>query len=171
MTEPREPYLPLTDDLHAVVIGLDPGPERSAWCALNGAGDPLTWSILPNAQAVNDLRLLQAVDPRAVLCVEMVASYGMPVGASIFETCVWIGRFLDAWEAAGGRTDRLTRIQIKSHLCHSAKACDSNIRWALIDLYGGNAAIGTKRLPGPLYGIKRDGWAALAVARTWLDLH
>jgi hypothetical protein len=48
------------------------------------------------------------------------------------------------------------------------KAKDANIRQALIDIYGGNdKAIGNKKTPGPLYGIKGDLWAALAVAVTF----
>ena len=56
---------------------------------------------------------------------------------------------------------------VKSHLCHSAKANDSNIRQALIDRWGGDqVAIGRKKAPGPLYGFSGDMWAALAVAVT-----
>ena len=54
------------------------------------------------------------------------------------------------------------------HLCGSAKAKDSNIRQAIIDRYGGDPkrCIGTKKAPGPLYGISADQWAALALALT-----
>jgi hypothetical protein len=62
------------------------------------------------------------------------------------------------------------RATVKAHLCRSAKAKDSNVRQALIDLFGGKEnAIGTKKTPGPLYGISGDVWAALAVAVTWYD--
>ena len=46
------------------------------------------------------------------------------------------------------------------------RAKDSNIRQALLDLYGGDKrkAIGIKAEPGPLYGIKSHMWAALGVA-------
>jgi hypothetical protein len=96
--------------------------------------------------------------------IEMIASYGMPVGAEVFETCVYIGRLMEAF--GPDRCDRLTRIEVKSHVCHSARAKDGNIRQALIDRLG---PPGTKRAPGGTYGISGDVWAALAVAVTWLD--
>ncbi len=152
-----------------VVIGLDPGTDRSSWCGLAADGSPAGWGTLPNADAVRELGLLGIVHADSVLCVEMIASYGMPVGREVFETCVFIGRCMQAWEAIGGRTERLTRLQVKNHLCHSSRATDANIRARLIDLYGPGkpAAIGVKKKPGPLYGMKADEWAALAVAFVW----
>ena len=97
--------------------------------------------------------------------IEMVACYGMAVGAEVFETVFWIGRF---WEIA--RRDigvtRLYRKDVKMHLCNSMRAKDGNIRQALIDKLG---APGTKKNPGPTYGIKADIWAALAVAVTFAE--
>ena len=50
-------------------------------------------------------------------------------------------------------------------LCKNNRAKDKNIRQALIDRFGpGKAAIGTKKAPGPLYGLKSHLWSALAVA-------
>jgi hypothetical protein len=41
------------------------------------------------------------------------------------------------------------------------RAKDANIRQALIDRFG---AVGTKKMPGPLFGVSSHYWAALAVA-------
>jgi hypothetical protein len=45
----------------------------------------------------------------------------------------------------------------------------TNIRKAIIDLYGPNEkrVLGTKKEPGPLYGVSGDGWAALGVGLTF----
>jgi hypothetical protein len=100
-----------------------------------------------------------------VLAVEMIASYGMPVGAEVFQTCVWIGRFLEC----GAATEQLVyRKEVKMHLCGTTRANDGNVRQALLDLYGGKErALGRKATPGPLYGISGDEWAALGVAVTY----
>jgi hypothetical protein len=101
----------------------------------------------------------------------MIASYGMPVGAEVFETCVWIGRFAERWQHAYGYEHvpprMVYRREVKLHLCGSSKAKDPNVRQALIDKWGGkDKAIGKKASPGPLYGLTGDCWAALAVAVT-----
>jgi hypothetical protein len=46
------------------------------------------------------------------------------------------------------------------------RAKDSNIRQALIDRFG---EPGTKKVPGLLYGIKKDEWSALALGVFWHD--
>jgi hypothetical protein len=98
----------------------------------------------------------------------MIACYGMPVGAEVFETCVWIGRFLQRWE---GPYSLVYRREVKLHLCDSARAKDANVRQALIDRFGPGKqkAIGLKASPGPLFQIKADLWAALGVAVTFAD--
>lgn len=107
------------------------------------------------------------------MAVEMVASYGMAVGREVFETCVWIGRFVERWRIHhGGLPHALVyRREVKAHLCHDSRAKDANIRQAILDLYprtgGGKIPqIGTKGQPGPLYGVSKDIWAAVGVGLT-----
>ena len=93
----------------------------------------------------------------------------MPVGREVFETVYWIGRFAQAAQPV--EHTLVSRGAVKMHLCGSKRAKDSNIRQALIDRFGGSAAIGRKADPGPLYGISGDVWSALAVAVTWYDTY
>ena len=141
------------------IVGIDPGDTRTAVCSITEDNE-ITARIFPNNEALEELAKWAPFKP-AVVC-EMVASYGMPVGKSIFDTCIWIGRF---WQVCPGMKF-ITRIQVKSAICHSAKANDSNIRQALIDRYG---PAGTKKNPGPTYGISKDMWSALAVATAYRD--
>jgi hypothetical protein len=139
-------------------LALDPGTDQTAWvCMANGI--PRSFALEPNAAV---LARLEALGGPVPLAIEMIASYGMPVGAEVFETCVWIGRFT---QASRGPVTRILRREVKDHLCHSPRANDATVRQALIDRYGPGkeAAIGTKHRTGPLYGIKADIWAALAV--------
>ena len=148
------------------ILSIDPGPTESAWLLYDTrTAAPFEWGILPNYDLMFEVLDLQPLGVE--LAIEMVASYGMPVGREVFETCVWVGRFLERW---GGDTHpRLVfRSEVKMHLTHSMQAKDSNIRAALMDRYGPGKelAVGRKASPGPLYGMKADCWSALAVAIT-----
>lgn len=150
------------------IIGLDPGPEKSGIVQIDPDGS-VDGRILGNEELLNHLMFEQGIMP-GTLVVEMIASYGMPVGKEVFETCVWIGKFEQAWsDHCGSQPERLFRREVKLELCGSPRAKDANVRQALIDIYGPgkDKAIGLKKTPGPLYGFKADMWAALGVAVTY----
>jgi hypothetical protein len=154
------------------LLAIDPGTTRSAW--VNVVGDVvLGFGILPNEHLLTWLRVIDHPVQGGVdqIVIEKVESYGMAVGADVFETVFWSGRFAEAAEPLP--VHRLGRKAVKLHLCGDTRAKDSNIRQALIDRYGGvegkRAAIGLKASPGPLYGVSKDVWAALAVAVTYAD--
>jgi hypothetical protein len=147
------------------ILAIDPGPEESASVLLVD-GVPMYPNKCANEDALFVLRSYPS-EPLPLLAVEMIASYGMAVGREVFETCLWIGRFIEAWSEAGGHHVLVYRRDVKIHVCNSARATDSNIRAELIDIYGGKEkAIGKKASPGPLYALKGDMWSALAVALT-----
>lgn len=150
------------------VIAIDPGNDHSAWCVVEH-GKPVARGKEPNSDVLIRVRReWSPVDAADLLAVEMIASYGMAVGREVFETCVWIGRYLEAWERRQGKYRLVYRKDVKLFHCETTRANDSNIRAALIDRFGPGKelAIGTKRAPGPLYGVKGDEWAALAVGLT-----
>lgn len=150
-----------------VITAIDPGYEQSAVLTLD-AGTLTDHRIAPNAQVLDWLRESTL---GGVLVLEQVESFGMAVGREVFETVYVTGRFAEAWFPRW--VERMPRRMVKSHLCHSGRATDANIRQALIDRFGPTTekAIGTKKQPGPLYGIKSHEWAALALAVTFDDQH
>jgi len=141
------------------IFAIDPGPTESAYVIWDGS------TIIDKGKVPSD-RILPLIGQHNTQCrfvCEMIACYGMAVGAEVFETCVWIGRYV---EKAQGQMERLTRGKVKMHLCRSMKANDSNIRQALIDRFG---APGKKSTPGLTFGLAGDMWAAFAVAVTHHD--
>lgn len=149
------------------LVGLDPGNIESAYVAMQHR------TIIRSRKAANDNVLADLDfmrvegDRETVLAIEMISSYGMPVGHEIFDTCVWIGRFVERWR---GRHAFVKRGEVKLAICGTPHAKDPNIRAALIERHGGKVkAIGRKGSEGPLHGITADMWSALAVATTYLD--
>ena len=155
------------------IIAIDPGNTETAVVEYDPDSKiPFSWGKLPNSEVVNKLHLRRegADDTEVELVIEMVASYGMPVGRTVFDTVIWIGRFYEIWTNRGccASPRLVVRRDVKMHLCHSVKANDANIRQALIDRFGGTqeTAVGTKKKPGPLYKLCNDERAALALAIT-----
>ena len=152
------------------VLAIDPDPDGGSYVLFDSQQGLVDYGWREHIQYLCSIIHLEETDQ---VVVENLQCYGMPAGASMFETakaigeirgrCRWVNVPFD---------DSLARPKIKAALCHSAKAKDANVRAALIDLYGGDkrTAVGLKASPGPLYGIKRDVWAALALAVVWLSL-
>ena len=151
----------------STTLAVDPGTILSGWCLFDGE-NVISHGVYEN---VDMLQMIQRNADRAdTLAIEMIASYGMAVGREVFETCVWIGRFQQAWESPE-QVRKIYRKDVKLHLCGTPRAKDANIRQALIDLFpatgGGKVPqVGTKNSPGPLYGVGTHVWPALAVAVT-----
>jgi hypothetical protein len=153
-----------------MIFAIDPGNEESAFVLYGPSSRTIAnKGTVPNA-AMLQIVTSVAKDPLAVCAIEMIASYGMAVGAEIFETVYWIGRFAERWSAvAGVDAARVFRRAVKLHLCGTSTAKDANVRQALIDMFGPGKgrAIGKKATPGPLFGVSGDQWSALAVAVTF----
>lgn len=149
------------------ILAIDPGTTQFGWC-LYAEGMPQAFGVCENGAGLLWIpqRFGAGEFSHDVLAIEMVKSYGMLVGEEVFRTVWWAGRFAQAW----GHDERLVevfRADVKLELCKSARANDSNIRQAIIDMYGGkDAAIGKKATPGPLYRMQSHAWSALAVAIT-----
>lgn len=147
----------------SALLAIDPGNTESGWCIIDTVTyRPISFGKTENNELSANLRGFD----RAV--IEMVASYGMAVGADVFETCVWIGRFIEIIKSHTGTSpDLVKRLPVKVHHCHSAKAKDSNIRQALSDRFAPgepNYGKGTKANQGWFYGFSADVWQAYALA-------
>lgn len=159
-----------------IILAIDPAPEKSAWLLFDtDTNAPVNgrFAISGNGGVIGHCRDARRYGWHVV--IEMVASYGMPVGKSIFQTVLWTGAF---WQATERSASLLGRKEVALHLCNSMRARDSNIRQALIDRFpatggGKTPQIGIKKKPGPLHGIKEAGgkdlWSALALAVTYAD--
>ena len=146
------------------LLAIDPGPTQSAWVVWDG--QKICAKGTERNSIVCDMLIGNLEHQNCdFMAVEMVQSFGMAVGAEVFETVYWIGRFCQAWPD-NNFFSRVFRKDVKMHLCQSMRAKDSNIRQALIDRLG---APGRKKSPGPTFGVRGDMWSALAVAVTWWD--
>ena len=153
-----------------MLLAIDPGNVESAWVMYDDENKiPISFAKEVNKDVSDQFKEFK--EKTDLLVIEMIACYGMPVGESVFQTCVWIGRYAQLWESLGGKVEFLFRKDVKMTLCHTMKAKDSNIRQAIMDRYGSTreVAIGTKKSPGVLYGCKKDIWAALGVAISWSE--
>ena len=146
-----------------MIFAIDPGPTQSAFCVIDGDYRPVMFAKVDNGT----LQYVWLTGGHQYV-IEMVGAYGMPVGAEVFETCVWIGRFVQRIrDLTGGMPALVKRLPVRLHHCHSTKAKDANVTQALVDRFApgvSNHGKGTKSAPGWFYGFKADVWQAYALA-------
>jgi len=151
-----------------LMLGLDPGPERSALVGLNADGPTALRILDENAVIRAKLEELEAdeVWGYRILAIEIPQPHRDFTPQSAIDTAVEAGRFIQVWR---GPCRKIKRTDVKHHLYphHKTKkhpdvpGADAGIRAVLLKRFGPK---GTKASPGPMYGYKADLWQALAVA-------
>ena len=159
-----------------LIYAIDPGASMCGHVIFDGEKVHGSFELNPAEMLykirsdVEELAYKQNGYERPCLAIEMIEARGMSVGQETFDTAMWVGRYVEAWDSCCFDSILVYRREVKLHLCGSSRAGDPNIRRALIDRFGGNkVAIGKKRSPGPLYGVYGHAWAALAVAALCFD--
>lgn len=158
-----------------MILAIDPGNIESGYVLIDkDTLEPLEVGKIKNEE------LMKQIEYGEFLCVkyvaiEMIASQGMVVGQSVFDTCVWIGMFMQQiMNSLEIVPQFIYRKDEKMNLCGSMRAKDSNIIQALIDRFAPNTpnkGKGTKKEPGWFYGFKKDIWQAYAVGVTYNDMY
>lgn len=152
------------------ILAVDPGPRSSGWVLYDVQSEVVVRHGIDTNETLLFQMLCPPVSDADAFVIEKFEARGMPIGESSIETIMWTGRLAQAWE---GTRYFVQRRAVKMHLCGTMRAKDSNINAVLGDRFsagqGMRAAKGTKKSPGPLYGLKSHSLAALAVAVTFAD--
>lgn len=136
------------------ILGVDPGTTQSGYVLFDG-------KVIESGVVSNDVMLDKISNTDAdLVAIERFESRGMILGEDSLETLVWTGRFI---QASSKPITRIKRSAVKRSLFGKAgnKATDSTVRTFLIQNIG---EPGTKKFPGPTYGVTSHAWQALAVA-------
>ena len=153
------------------VLCIDPGTTHSGVVVFDGLNITRIEKEMCNCDLLNFVQNeSERGDYTNHMVIEGIASYGMPVGATVFTTCEWIGRFRQAYGYEN--TTKIYRKDVKMFLCNSMRAKDANIRRRVLDIFpatggGKTPEIGTKGEPGPLYGVTSHAISALALGLTF----
>lgn len=156
-----------------MVIAIDPGNVETGYVILDKTMKPLEIGKIKNNDLLDLLRSKFHQSTYSV-AIEMVASYGMAVGQTVFDTCVWIGRYYQLCREFNITPRLIYRKDVKMNLCGMVRAKDSNIRQALVDRFSyerhkAKGGKGIKSDPGWFFGFKSDIWAAYGVGVTYMD--
>lgn len=158
------------------ILAIDPGNVQSAYVILDSKLIPISFGKMDNefmyCEVVDNIVEILESGGKVDVAIEMIASYGMPVGVEVFDTVRWIGKLEERLKQFPVKL--IYRREEKLNLCHSAKANDATIVQALIDRFAPgvpNKGKGTKKQPGWFYGFKKDIWQAYAVGVTYRDLY
>ena len=156
------------------ILAIDPGNIESAYVIIDHKTyepEQYDFGKVDNEELMRMIEVINLYDVKRAV-IEKIASYGMPVGEEVFDTCIWTGRFVQALDERNIPTELVKRYEVKINLCHDTRAKDANIIQALVDRFtpgASNRGKGTKQAPGWFYGFKADIWQAYALGVTYID--
>lgn len=158
-----------------LILAIDPGPEASGVVLYDpsprGEQGP---HVLERSNAatvdhiIEDMRSLWVHRTRFVVVIERVTAQQYAAN-SLLRTAEVGGRLYQEALACEARAEWMTRSQVLTELHISGGSRDKQVRARMIELHGGTqaTAVGTKKTPGPLYGVSSHAWQALGLAVAW----
>ena len=151
-----------------IVLGIDPGPTNCGAVLYDTEARRVigSWKDLTVDAAIGAVESLKDTHRVELVAIERVQSYGI-AGASLLRTAEVGGTLYQCASREGLDVVWLYRREVLRGLDVTGKGNrDSLVRQRLIEMHGGDrsSAVGTKKAPGPLYGVASHAWAALAVA-------
>lgn len=166
------------------ILGIDPGNIHSAYVVYDtDAHALLSKGRVENSELSSHvMHGGGGVHQADYMAIEYMHSMGMPQSQEVLDTHFYAGRLVQMWVASrDGLTSGedwwpIKRREVKLTICGHPRAKDKNIRQAVLDMFpasgGGKIKqVGTKKEPGPLYGVSNDMWSALAIAITANRMH
>lgn len=153
------------------ILGIDPNEDTAAWVLWDSVEreviESAEWPVEKFLGSVSTVLAFGGWPD--VYVVERLESFQLRVNQATFKAQWHGGRI---FHACGPLAYSITRKQVKLALLGTIIGNNADVRCALIDLHGGSrkAAMGVKKAPGPLYGLRKDQMQALAVAVAWATL-
>lgn len=150
-----------------ILIAIDPGPTTSGVVVYDTDAQRVTQAhaelVWPDVRQVLTHHMLTSA------CVVCERTQAGPPSTDVVRTTEVVGRVMEACDHLRMPLELVYRREVLATLGVSAPGSkDALVRAALIDLHGTSKAlaVGTRRAPGPLYGVTSHAWAALALAVT-----
>ena len=161
------------------ILGIDPGPDESAWCLAQTRGVPVVLGAakMPNQSLLTSI--IQTYGPPGGalsadrLVVERITPRSIPsgkrgpaVGTETLLTCEWAGRFMGGFEAAAGLGAGLVHAIARPDACRyftgDPRATKPQVRAAILDYW-------PRTEPSALRGLtqKDHTWDAFATLLFW----
>lgn len=177
----------------AVFCGVDPGTEKSGFVLFDDEQNRVVFSCEFKNEVIRSILRsgsyfpnIPSVETWDTFFIEDIEGMGLEVGKNVFQTVKWLGKFIEAYEySTKKKAIEIFRGDEKITLCGAKTfvnpitgkrkaVSDSQIRKAVIDRFspiggGKTPQVGTKKDPGPLYGVTGHCWQALAVLITGLE--
>ncbi len=146
------------------ILCVDPGAKYSGVAYLENGALKYSESQMNNYELISRLECLSG---KGAVAMEEFESWKLRINQATFKAIFWSGRF---FEASAWPVGLYTRKEVKIFMLGSVGVGSTNaaIRKAVLSLYpktggGQTPQIGTKRKPGPLYGLSGHAVQALAV--------
>lgn len=146
-----------------LILAIDPGPTTCGLVLYDAAAAVVLESRadLTVAEAVMWMKVAELRRPRPIVAIERVQAAGIS-GASLLQTSEVVGRLHQAALMAGYDVRLVYRREVCRVLDVSGGGKDAQVRQRMLEAHP--RGVGTKKAPGPLYGVSSHAWQALGLA-------